>query len=46
MKDIHYTTRIELYIPEKFAGMNEYITANRSAPQIGNRMKHKYQDII
>ena len=46
MKDFHYTTRIELYIPEKFAGMNEYITANRTNPHAGNNMKHKYQDII
>ena len=40
------TTHIDLFIPEKFSGMNEFITANRAAPQVGNSLKHKNQDVI
>lgn len=37
---------IDIFIPEKFAGMNEFITANRRNPYAGNSLKHKNQDII
>lgn len=37
---------IDIFIPEKFSGMNEFITANRRNPYAGNSLKHKNQNII